>query len=200
MDKKRGGVLTQGSVLTLTSNPTRTSPVSRGKWILENILNAPPPPPVPDAGELSEDKKVTETASLRIRLEMHRANPACATCHQRMDPLGFGLENFDGIGSWREKDGKFPIDSTGTLPTGQTFKGPGELRQILLTTKEKEFRTCLVEKMLTSALGRGLTYYDRCVVNEISQSVVQNDNRFSRLILSIVQSDPFQMRKGKKGG
>ncbi len=198
-DDNRGGILTQASILTVTSNPTRTSPVSRGKWILENIFNAPPPPPVPDAGELSEDKKVIESASLRKRLEMHRANPSCASCHQRMDPLGFALENFDGIGSWRNKDGKFPIDASGTLPTGQTFNGPKELRQVLLKTKEAEFRKCLVEKMLTYALGRGLEYYDRCVVNEVCDSVVKQNNRFSSLVLAIVKSDPFQMRRGKRG-
>ena len=198
-DARRGGVLTQASVLTVTSNPTRTSPVSRGKWVLENIFNAPPPPPAPDAGELSEDKKVIESAPLRKRLEMHRANPSCATCHERMDPLGFGLENFDGIGSWRDKDGKFPIDASGTLPGGKTFNGPEELRKILLKTKAAEFRKCFAEKMLTYSLGRGLTYQDRCVVDDLCDTLAKNDNRFVSLVHAIVQSDPFLLRRGKKG-
>jgi hypothetical protein len=193
----RGGVLTQASVLTVTSNPTRTSPVKRGKWVLETILNAPPPPPPPDAGQLSEDRDVVLSGSLRKRMEMHRAKPMCATCHQRMDPLGFGLENFDGIGAWRQKDGRFPVDASGTLPTGETFNGPQELRRILLK-RDPEFRRCLAEKMLTYALGRGLESYDRCVLGDITAAVARNQNRFSSLVLAVVQSEPFQMRKGRK--
>jgi hypothetical protein len=195
--KGRGGILTQASILTVTSNPTRTSPVKRGKWVLETILNTPPPPPPPDAGDLSESKEAVLSGSLRQRMEMHRAKPLCAACHQRMDPLGFGLENFDGIGGWRDKDGKFPIDASGILPGGQSFNGPGELRQVLVK-KGAEFRRCMAEKMLTYALGRGLEYYDKCAVDSISAAVAQEHNRFSSLVSAIVRSEPFQMRRGKK--
>jgi hypothetical protein len=193
---QRGGILTQASILTVTSNPTRTSPVKRGKWILENILGTPPPPPPPDVPELKEGKELTGT--LRQRMEQHRANPNCAVCHQRMDPLGFGFENFDAIGAWRNQDGKSPIDPSGILPDGRSFKGPKELRAIL-KSKEEEFRRCLAEKMLTYALGRGVEYYDKPAVEQISQALALNHNRFSALVIAIVKSDPFQKRRGKRG-
>jgi hypothetical protein len=194
----RGGLLTQASILTLTSNPNRTSPVKRGKWILENILGTPPPPPPPDAGELSERKQVVESDSLRKRMERHRANPSCAVCHQRMDPLGFAFENFDGIGAWRTKDGKFDIDASGELPSGQTFAGPAELRAILMA-KAKSFRRCFTEKVLTYALGRGLESYDRAAVDAVTLQLAQEGDRFSSLVIAIVRSDPFQKRKGQRG-
>jgi hypothetical protein len=147
----RGGVLTQASILTLTSNPTRTSPVKRGKWVLEQPLNTPPPPPPPDVPQLDEAKQLT--GSLRERMEQHRANAICASCHQRMDPLGFAFENYDAIGRWREKDGECAIDPSGVLPDGQTFQGPAELKAILKSKKDL-FRRCLTEKILTYALGR----------------------------------------------
>ena len=193
--EERGGVITQASILSVTSNPTRTSPVKRGKWILENILGTPPPPPPPDAGELPEDKAELK-GSLRQRMEMHRSKAICASCHQRMDPLGFALENYNAIGAWRAKDGKFPVDNSGTLPTGQSFKGPKGLRDIL-KSKQSDFRKCLTEKMLTYALGRGLEYYDRCVMDDICQALVRNQDRFSAMIVAIVKSDPFQKRKSK---
>lgn len=196
-DKNRGGIFGQASFLTLTSNPTRTSPVKRGKWILENILGTPPPPPDPDAGMLEESKEVTLKGTLRQRMEQHRANPNCAVCHQKMDPLGFGLENFDGVGSWRTMDGKFPIDSSGDLPGGLTFKGPRELRNILLG-KADLFRRCLSEKMLTFAIGRGLEYYDKCALDDISKNLAANEDRFSALVIGIVQSEPFLKRKAKR--
>ncbi len=198
-DGRRGGVLTQASILTVTSNPTRTSPVKRGKFILENILGTPPPPPPPDVPPLKEDKQAVEGAPLRQRMEEHRANPACASCHQRMDPLGFGFENFDAIGGWRTLDGKAPIDPSGVLPGGETFKGPAELKAIL-KAREQDFAHCLAEKMLTYALGRGLERGDRCAVDEITSNVVQNKYTFSSVVLGIVQSDPFLMRRGKRGG
>lgn len=198
-NEQRGGVLTQASILTVTSNPTRTSPVMRGKWILENILNSPPPPPPPEVPELPDDAKAMASGSLRQRLELHRSNAVCASCHERMDPIGFGLENFNAIGGWRDRDGQFPIDAGGILPSGQKFSGPKELRLVLKTTKGDDFRRCLAEKMLTYALGRGLEYYDRCAVKEICESVSRNDNRFSSLVIAIIQSDPFQMRRGKRG-
>lgn len=191
----RGGLLTQASVLTVTSNPTRTSPVKRGKWVLEELFNSPPPPPPPDAPPFPENDKAL-TGSLRQRMEQHRANPSCASCHNRMDALGFGLENFDAIGGWRDRDGDFAIDASGTLPDGASFKRPGELKQILLQKKD-DFVRCLSEKMLTYALGRGLEFYDKCAVDEVSAALAKNDYKFSTLILEIVASDPFQMRRGK---
>jgi hypothetical protein len=187
--------LTMAGILTITSNPTRTSPVKRGKWILENILGSPPPPPPPEAGELSEKKDVVESASLRKRMEQHRADPNCATCHQKMDPLGFGFENYDAVGAWRMKDGKFDIDPAGELPDGKSFNGPKELR-IILKGREKEFRKCLADRLLTYALGRGLEPYDKCAVDQIADNLAKNEYRFSSLVINIVNSAPFQMRRG----
>jgi len=180
----------------VTSNPTRTSPVKRGKWILDNILNTPPPPPPPDAGELSEDEKDISAAPLRKRMELHRSKAICASCHQRMDPIGFGFENFDAVGAWRTKDGKFDVDASGELPGGQKFSGPKELVAVL-KTKEAEFRRCLVEKLLTYALGRGLEYFDKCAVEDIGAELAGNDNRFVTLVIAIANSEPFQMRRGR---
>jgi mono/diheme cytochrome c family protein len=193
---QRGGILTHASVLTVSSYTTRTSPVLRGKWILENILNAPPPPPPPDVPNLDE-AKVGSTASLRQQLEEHRKNPTCASCHSRMDPLGFGLENFNAIGQWRTEDGKFPIDSSGTLPDGRTFSGPRELKTILLADRDS-FAQGMAEKLLTYALGRGLERYDKPTVKRIAKNAAAQDYRFSGLVLEIVNSLPFQMRRGDR--
>ncbi len=187
----RGGILTQASVLTLTSNPTRTSPVKRGKWILEQILNTPPPPPPPDVPALSEDRKLT--GSLRKVMEQHRENPMCASCHRRMDPIGFAFENYDAIGAWREKDDGYAIDPSGILPDGRSFQGPGELKKIL-KSKSESFRRCLAEKMLTYATGRGLEFQDRCAVDIILAALKKHDDRFSTLLFEVVKSEPFQMR------
>jgi hypothetical protein len=195
-DDRRGGVLTQASILSVTSNPTRTSPVKRGKFILDNILGTPPPPPPPGVEELKEGEQQELKGSLRQRMEQHRANPSCATCHQRMDPLGFGFENFDAIGGWRTRDGKHDIDPGGVLPTGQTFNGPAELR-VILKQRPDDFAKCLADKMLTYALGRGTERYDRCAVEEIARAMKKNDYRFSTLVIEIVKSDPFQKRRGK---
>jgi hypothetical protein len=192
----RGGVLTQAGVLTIASNPTRTSPVKRGKWILENILGAPPPPPPAGAGDLRDDQRSPLSGSLRQRLEQHRANPDCASCHRRMDPLGFGLENFDAIGAWRDRAGELAIDAAGTLPGGASFNGPVELRA-LLKARPEAFTRCLAEKMLTYALGRGLDQYDRRAVDDIVRKTVRRDYRVSALILAIVASEPFQGRRDK---
>jgi hypothetical protein len=194
-DNRRGGVITMGSTLTVTSNPTRTSPVKRGKWILENILGTPPPPPAPDAPELPPVGQLKGT--LRQQMEQHRQNPSCAVCHAKLDPLGFGLENFDAIGAWRTTDNKQPIDASGVLPGGEQFNGPAELRQVLLG-KADQFRRCFAEKLLTYALGRGLEYYDKCAVDEIVAATKAQQDRFSALVLAIVKSDPFQKRKGKR--
>jgi mono/diheme cytochrome c family protein len=189
----RGGVLTQASVLTVSSYATRTSPVLRGKWILDNILNAPPPPPPPDVPNL-DVSKVGSTASLRQQLEEHRKNATCAACHARMDPLGFGLEKFDAIGAWRTQDGKLPIDDSGLLPDGRTFRGPEELKTILMADRDAFVRG-LTEKLLTYALGRGLERYDKPVVKKIAANVATSEYRFSALALEIVNSLPFQRRR-----
>jgi mono/diheme cytochrome c family protein len=196
-DRRRGGILTHASILTVTSNPTRTSPVKRGQFILENILGTPPPPPPPDVPELDNDKNAVLTGSLRQRMEKHRENPGCAVCHVKMDALGFGLENFDAIGAWRTKDGSFEIDPSGTLPDGTTFRNPAELRQALLQQAD-QFRRCLAEKLLTYALGRGLEPTDNVFLREIVAQTKQGGDRFSALILAIVHSDPFQLRRGQR--
>jgi hypothetical protein len=198
-ESHRGGLLTQASILTVTSNPTRTSPVKRGKWILEQVLGTPPPPPPPDVPELKEEEGATLTGSLRQRMEQHRANPNCASCHARMDPLGFAFENYDAIGGWREKDGSFPIDSSGSLPSGQSFQGPEGLKGIL-KTREKNFTRCLAEKMLTFAIGRGIEDPDKCALDKIVDAMAADHAKFSRLVLEIVNSDPFQKRKNRGAG
>ncbi len=195
-DTQRGGVLTQASVLTVSSYATRTSPVLRGKWILENFLNAPPPPPPPDVPNLDE-AAVGSSASLRQQLEQHRKNATCASCHARMDPLGFGLENFDAIGAWRTKDGKFPVDASGSLPDGRSFEGADGLKSILKSDAEA-FATSLTEKLLTYGLGRGLAAYDRPAVKKIVERAKAEDYRFSSLVLEIVRSLPFHKRRGDR--
>jgi hypothetical protein len=189
----RGGVVTQGSVLTVSSYATRTSPVLRGKWILENLLNAPPPEPPPDVPNLDENG-IGTSASVRMQLEEHRKNPVCASCHKRMDPLGFGLENFDAVGAWRTMDGKLPIDSAGVLPDGRKFSGPDELRTILSADSDA-FARALTSKLLTYALGRGLERYDTKTVKAIAGRLPASDYRFSALVLEIVNSLPFQSRR-----
>jgi hypothetical protein len=192
----RGGVLTQGSILTTSSYATRTSVVLRGKWVLENFLNAPVPPPPPGT-PLLDEAKVGTAMSQRQQMEEHRANPACASCHSRMDPIGFGLENFDAIGRWRTQDGKFPIDASGALPNGKHFGGPEELERVLSDDRDA-FTQCITEKMLIYALGRGLEPYDRQAVKSIAAQVARSNYRISSLILGVVNSIPFQARKGDR--
>jgi hypothetical protein len=191
----RGGVLTQASVLTVTSNPARTSPVKRGKWVLDNLLGTPPPPAPPNVPELDDEKKGALTGALRERLEEHRKNPACASCHVRMDPIGFGLENFDAVGAWRTTDGDAKVDASGQLANGKKFTGPNQLKQILLAQKPL-FVRAFSERLLTFALGRGVESYDKCNVDEIAQATAKNGYKFSALVTAIVQSDPFRMRRG----
>ncbi|MCC6510843.1 MAG: DUF1592 domain-containing protein [Pirellulaceae bacterium] len=186
---KRRGVLMHGSILLITSNPTRTSPVKRGKWVLDNLLAEPPPPPPPAVPELGAEGETLGT--LRQQMEQHRANPNCAVCHVKMDAVGFGLENFAAIGAWREADGREKIDPSGALPGGRTFQGPLDLVQILVEDKKTEFSRCVTTKMLTYALGRGLGVADRCTVSSIVNELSANDYRFAALIKSIVTSPPF---------
>lgn len=192
--RDRGGVITQASVLAVTSNPTRTSPVKRGRWVLEQILGTPPPPPPPNVPELKEQGPLTGT--LRQQMEQHRANPSCAGCHARMDPIGFAFENFNAIGAFRTQDGSAPIDPSGVLPSGQTFQGPADLKNILKDKKEL-FSRCLTEKMLTYALGRGVDYYDKPAIEKIMAAVSADQYRIGTLITEIVKSEPFRLRRGK---
>jgi mono/diheme cytochrome c family protein len=192
---QRGGLLGQASVLTISSYPSRTSVVIRGKYILQNILGTPPPPPPPDVPALEEDS-VGTAASLRQQMEKHRSNAVCASCHTKMDALGFGLENYDAIGKWRTKDGKFAIDASGTLPDGRTFSGPGQLRTALLA-QMPDFAQNVVEKMMIYALGRGLQRYDKIIAKEITRELAASDYPFQSFIYEVVDSLPFQSRRGE---
>jgi mono/diheme cytochrome c family protein len=192
--RRRGGILTMASVLVMTSNPTRTSPVKRGKYVMENLLGTPPPPPPPDVPELEEGGAELK-GTLKQRMEQHRSNAACAVCHTRMDAIGFGLENFDAIGAWRDKDGPHAIDASGKLSAGKDFNGPEGLKK-LLVAKPGLFVRCLTDRMLTYALGRGLEEYDECANERIAQAVEKNDYRFSSVAIEIVRSDAFQKKRG----
>jgi len=187
----RGGLLGQASVLTISSYANRTSPVLRGKWVLENLVGTPPPPPPPDVPNLDEGK-IGLSTTMREQLERHRKNAICASCHTRMDPLGFGLENFDAIGAWRTMDGQFPIQASGTLPDGRSFDGPTELESILKAQPDA-FAECLTRKLLIYALGRGLEPYDNHAVSEIVKQAAVDNYRFSSLVLAIVKSEPFKV-------
>ncbi|MHB8900861.1 MAG: DUF1592 domain-containing protein [Thermoguttaceae bacterium] len=188
----RGGVITHASVLTLNSNPTRTSPVKRGKWIMDNILGTPPPSPPAGVPMLEDQKQLTGT--LRQQMEQHRADPNCSVCHRTMDQLGFAFENFDAVGAWRSRDGQHPVDPAGVLPDGRSFSGPSELKQVLKATSPDQFARCMTEKMLTYAVGRGIEPFDRPAVDAIAGKLEQSDYRFTPLVQAIVASDPFQKR------
>jgi hypothetical protein len=189
---ERGGILTHASILTTTSNPTRTSPVKRGKWILEQILGTPPPPAPPSVPTLEGQQL---KGNLRQRMEQHRLDPACSSCHSRMDAIGFAFEKFDGVGLLRTMDEGTPIDPAGKLSDGRTFSGASELKQILRKDREKFVRN-LSTKLLTYGLGRGLDYYDGPAVDKITDSAIQSGNRFSSVVLGVVMSDPFRLRRG----
>jgi len=193
-DRRRGGVLTMAAVLTVTSNPTHTNPVLRGKWVLDQILDDPPPPPPPDVPAFEETSPEDTSLTLRQRMQQHSADATCASCHERMDPLGFALENFDGLGRWRDTDNNNPIDASGVLPDGRKFTGPVELKSILQGDRER-FAECLAEKMLTYALGRPLEYFDKCAVDDITAALAADDYRMSTLITQIVLSEPFRNRR-----
>ena len=192
----RAGVLTHGSILTLTSNPNRTSPVKRGKWIMENVLGTAPPPPPPNVPDLDETAAINPKASLREQLAQHREDTGCAACHSTMDALGFGFENFDAVGKFRTKDGGREIDSSAVLPEGGAFNGSIELIRILRKQGDS-FARVLTEKLLVYALGRGLQYYDKCAVDDIVDALKKDDYRFSIAIAGIVKSKPFRQRRGE---
>jgi hypothetical protein len=187
-------VLTQGSVLTVSSYPTRTSVVLRGKYLLENILGAPPPPPPPDVPRFNEETIAAK--SLREQMEQHRSDPVCASCHSRMDVLGFGLENYDAIGRWRTQDGKFPVDPGGAFPNGKSFTTPAGMKA-LLHDNMPEFTRCFTEKLLTYALGRGVEAYDRRTVQDIVRQAGEHGYRSQAVISAIIHSAPFEQRRGE---
>lgn len=195
---RRGGILTLASVLTVTSNPTRTSPVKRGKWIMEQILGTPPPPPPPNVPLLEETEEAAATGSLRQRMEAHIGNPTCASCHRSMDALGLAFENYDAVGRWRDKDGKFDIDASGETPSGRKFAGAKDLKGFLAGEDRDLFVRCLAEKMLTYALGRGLEYFDKCTVDDIWGATEKGEYRFAAMVDAIVGSDAFGKRRAKR--
>ena len=196
-DGPRGGVLTHGSVLIVTSNPTRTSPVKRGLFILDNILGTPPPPPPADIPLLEDSEKEfgDRKPTLRETLAVHRGKPLCSSCHNRMDPLGLALENFNALGMWRDKERGQTIDASGKLITGEPFQDIRQVRHVLATHHRLEFYRCLTEKLLTYALGRGLEPYDVDTVDRIVARLDQQSGRFSALLQGIVESAPFQKRR-----
>ena len=193
----RGGLLGHASILTLTSYPHRTSPVLRGKWVMEEILGTPPPPPPPGVGTLEAQSRELLTRSVRERLAIHREDPACAVCHDAMDNLGYGLENYDAVGAWRLVDGPTKVDSSGVLPGGRQFSGPAELKDILRA--DAGVPRCFAEKLLTYALGRGLEPYDRPAVQQIVREANERRLRFSAFVHAIVATDAFTMRRTAGG-
>lgn len=192
----RGGVLSHASVLTVTSNPTRTSPTKRGRWVLEQILGTPPPPPPPGVDVLADEHKVNSAKTLREKMMVHQSDPNCFSCHSKMDPLGFGLENYDAIGGWRTSEGNVPVDSSGVLPDGTKFSGPTQLKVLLMKDKDQYMKS-LSEKMLTYGLGRGVSFEDRCHIDTIALQTAKSGYKFSALVIAIVNSDPFKKRQTK---
>ena len=198
-DPNRYGLLGQASILTVTSYPNRTAPTIRGKWVLEQLLGTPPPPPPPNVPSLKDDA-TTQKLTMRQRMEQHRASPTCAACHRLMDPVGFALENYDGLGGWRVSTapGSGPIDSSGALPDGTSFNGPAGLRDVLMKKRDLFVET-FTERLLTYALGRGLEEYDQPVIRKITREAAADDQKWSSIILGIVKSTPFQMRRVSDG-
>jgi len=196
-DPNRRGLLGQASLLTLTSVSNRTSPVARGKYVMEVLLGTPPPPPLPNAGALKEASENSEPLSVRQRLEQHRANAVCASCHKMMDPIGFALENFDPLGAWRINDSGFPIDAQGKLFDGAKLDGPASLRQALLNHSDA-FLGTFTENLFAYGVGRVLETTDMPAVRAIEQDAARNHNRFSSFILGIVRSPAFQMRRAEE--
>jgi cytochrome c551/c552 len=197
-DASRGGLLGQGSILTVTSYPNRTSVVQRGKWVLENLLGAPPPPPPPDVPALEAHAKNGELLTMRQQMEQHRANATCASCHSRMDPIGFALENYDGVGAFRTKDGGNVIDASGKMPDGHVFQGPAGLKELLLTTHRDEFISTFTEKLMTYALGRGIEYYDQPAIRAIIRDAAKQNTSIPAIIDAIIKSPQFQTRRARQ--
>jgi hypothetical protein len=193
-DEARKGLLGKGSILAVTSHATRTSPVVRGKWILENVLGTPPAPPPPDVPALKENEAGRAPKTVREQMAEHRADPVCASCHKVMDPLGFALENFDAVGAWRTREAGGRIDASGQLSDGTAVDGVVTLRQALLRQPDV-FVSTMTEKLLTYALGRGLDDHDMPALRRIVRESARNDYRFSSLVLGIVESVPFEMRE-----
>ena len=197
MAERRGGIFGHGSLLTVTSYPNRTSPVLRGKWVLTNILGTPPPAPPADIPDLPDRGENGEAATVRDRLARHRESPACSVCHAPMDPLGLALENYNAVGQWRTTgEAELPIDSSGNLPDGTVFEGPMGLRTLLLERRD-QFVGTFTEKLLAYALGRGPEYYDRPTVRAITRAAASDNYRWSSIIVGIVQSTPFRMRRSE---
>ncbi len=198
-DGNRRGLLGQGSILTVTSYPDRTSPVGRGKWVLENVLGTPPPPPPPNVPELEPAEDSGQVLAMRERMEQHRANPVCASCHRMMDPLGLALENFDAVGRWRgHMPGGTAIDASGAMPDGTAFDGPAGMRDLLVRNPE-QFATVVTEKLLIYALGRGVEHYDATSVRRILREAAGNDYGLASLVVGVVKSTPFRMRRAQGG-
>jgi len=195
-ESNRGGLFGQASILAVTSYPDRTSPVIRGKWILSNIVGTPPPPPPPNVPPLKEQGATGKIMTMRERMAQHRANPPCSGCHRVMDPVGFALENFDAVGSYRTQDTGLPIDASGNLPDGNVFVGKEGLKKAVLEHPEM-FVTTATEKLLTYALGRGLEAYDAAAIRKIVREARASNYRFSNLVLGVVNSTPFQMRRSQ---
>lgn len=197
-DGSRGGLLGQGSILTVTSYPNRTSVVQRGKWVLENLLGTPPPPPPPDIPALEAHSKEGKALTVRQQMEQHRKNPTCASCHSRMDPIGFSLENFDGVGAWRNKDAGSVIDASGKLPDGTVFEGPAGLKKVLLTGHKDEFVSTFTQKLMTYALGRGLESYDMPAMRSVIRDAATQNSSIPAFIHAVVNSSQFQTRKSRE--
>jgi hypothetical protein len=189
-------VVNHGGILTLTSHPTRTSPVKRGQWLLEQLLGVEPPPAPPDVPPLAEAEE-DETLPLRVRLVAHQANPACASCHALLDPMGFALEHYDAVGRWRERDGGHPVDASGELLSGEVFRDWSELRDVLIRRRAEDVVRCFSEQLLTYALGRGVTWRDKPAVQEIMRRGKPSHHGFQDLILAVVESVPLQQMRSE---
>jgi hypothetical protein len=193
-DGTRGGLLGQGSILTVTSYENRTSPTLRGKWVLENIMGSPPPQPPPNVPALKEESPTNpKQRSMRERLEQHRVNPVCSSCHSRMDPLGFALDNYDAVGRWRTAEGATPVDASGVMPTGEKFNGAAELKKLLLARSDL-FVAAYTEKLMMYAIGRGTEYYDQPALRQILRESKPDNYRWSSLVMGVIRSAPFQSR------
>lgn len=192
--KVRGGIFTHASVLSVTAFPDRTSPVVRGKWVLDTLLGTPPPEPPPNVSEISEEVLENDRLSFRQKLQQHSRNPQCYSCHAEMDPIGFSLENYDNFGRWRTRAFDRKIDSKGKLPNGTEFEGPVGLRKVIVEQRLDDLTRQLTEKLLTYALGRQLEYYDEAAIRKIVTDTKENDYRFQTLIKGVITSYPFQYR------